>query len=120
MTASALALSALFSTEGFATIGGETVIGGLHGPEQHDHHCGHCFSWLFTRVQGFDHVVNVWATMFDDTTWFVPFLETATGDRLACTSFPARRTYPSIPQAAAFADRPTDYAAWDPTSFEET
>ena len=119
MTASAYSLSALFPSDGFEATG-ETVIGGMHGPEQRHHHCARCLGWLFTRLPALDHVVNVRATMFDDTSWFAPFLETATDERLAWATVPAPRSFPSLPRAAEFGDLIAEYAAWDPSSIEET
>ena len=45
---------------------GETVIGGVHGPELHHHGCAHCLSWIFTRFDALGDVVNVRATLLDD------------------------------------------------------
>lgn len=111
MTASAYSLSALFMTDAFE-VEGETIIGGLHGPEQRHHHCGHCLSWLFTRIAGMEEVVNVRATMFDKTDWFEPFLESSTGEKLVWATVPAQRSYPSLPSAADFPSLMADYAAW--------
>jgi hypothetical protein len=55
-------------------------------------------SWLFTRPEGLDWLVNVRATMLDDPGWCAPFVETMAGEKLpwvattaphGCDRFPA-------------------------------
>ncbi|MFQ6550013.1 GFA family protein [Aestuariibius sp. 2305UL40-4] len=110
MTASAFSLSALFLSEAMA-VEGQTVIGGLHGPEQRHHHCAHCLAWLFTRFTGMDEIVNVRASVFEDLTWFTPFLETATAEKLAWVTLPAGRSYSGFPPDSEFPELMKDYAA---------
>ncbi len=111
MTASAFSLSVLLMTEGLE-VEGETVIGGMHGAEQRHHHCGHCLSWVFTRITGFDEIVNVRATMFDDLTWFAPFIETSTAEKLPWVTLPAEHSFSSQPDAAKFPELMAAYAEW--------
>src|SRR5262245_17051980 len=79
MTASAYSLSVAIPADGFEVVQGEPVIGGLHGASRH-YFCPHCMSWMFTRPEGMDWFVNVRATMFDDTGWYLPFIETWTSE----------------------------------------
>jgi hypothetical protein len=65
LTASAFSLSAAIPVDAFRVTGGDPVIGGLHGPNQH-YFCSYCMSWLFTRPAGLDVLVNVRTTMLDD------------------------------------------------------
>ena len=58
MSASAFSLSAAIPSDAFLVIQGEPVIGGLHGPTRH-FFCAYCMSWMFTRPDGFDAIVNV-------------------------------------------------------------
>ncbi len=81
MSASAFSLSAAIPSEGFAVTKGDPVIGGLHGATRH-YFCPHCMSWMFTRPDGFDTFVNLRPTMLDDCSWFVPFIETMTSEKL--------------------------------------
>lgn len=96
MSASAYSLTAAFPSEGFEVVEGETVIGGLHGA-QHHHFCGWCMSWMFTRVEGFDFFVNVRPTMFGDRSWFSPYIETYTSEKLAWASTTAIRSFEQFP-----------------------
>jgi hypothetical protein len=115
MSASAFSLSVAIPSEGFAVTKGEPVIGGLHGASRH-YFCPHCLSWMFTRPEGMDAFVNLRATMLDDHTWFAPFIETYTSEKLfwATTSavhsfetFPALDRYKGfIEEYVAQADRP--------------
>ena len=99
MTGSAFSLSAMYPTAGFEVTAGEPVVGGLHGPTRHLF-CPHCLSWLFTRPEGAEWLVNVRATMFDEAAAFTPFMETFTDERLAWVATPAKRSFPRFPEAA--------------------
>ena len=99
MTGSAFSLSAMYPAAGFTVTAGEPVIGGLHGPTKH-HFCPHCLSWLFTRPEGADWLVNVRATMFDEAADFTPYMETFTDERLAWVVTPAKRSFPRFPEVA--------------------
>lgn len=93
---SAYSLSAAIPSAGFAVTQGEPVIGGLHGPIRH-YFCDYCMSWLFTRPEGMDWFVNVRATMLDDASGFVPFIETCTSEKLPWATTPARHGFAGFP-----------------------
>ncbi|MCY1010809.1 GFA family protein [Nannocystis pusilla] len=113
MTASAFSLSLLMLSEGFALTAGEPAIGGLHGPNRH-FHCPHCKSWLFTRPDGMDHLVVVRPTMLDDHAWFVPFIETATSEKLPWASTPAKHSFPDLPPPEQYGPLMQEFAARGP------
>jgi hypothetical protein len=96
-------------SEGFIVIKGEPVIGGLHGANRH-YFCAHCMSWVFTRAQGIDQFVNLRPTMLDDASWFVPFIETCTKDKLPWAVTGAVRGFESFPPAAEWAALMVEYA----------
>lgn len=111
MSASAFSLSSLYPAAAFEVTAGEPVIGGLHGSPRH-FFCPHCMSWMFTRPDEVGDVVNVRATLFDDTSGYAPFMETYTVEKLpwAATGathsferFPEPQDYP--PMLKAFAER---------------
>ncbi|MBL9107307.1 MAG: GFA family protein [Myxococcales bacterium] len=110
MTASAFSLSVGVPSEGFAVTQGEPVIGGIHGEARH-HHCPRCKSWLFTRMPGLDWFVNVRATMLDDASWFAPFIETYTREKLPWAATPAVHSFPGLPAMDAFPGLIAEYAA---------
>jgi hypothetical protein len=101
MSASAFSLSVGVLSEGFSITKGETVIGGLHG-DSHHHFCPYCMSWMFTRTEGFDWFVNVRATMLDDRSWFTPYVETWTSEKLPWASTPAVHSYGQVPAFEEF------------------
>lgn len=101
MTGSAFSLSSLYPTTGFEVTAGEPAIGALHGPTRH-YFCPHCMSWLFTRPQGADGLVNVRATMFDEAQAFAPFVETFTDEKLPWVSTPAERSYARFPESSEY------------------
>lgn len=111
MSASAFSLSSLYPAAAFEVTAGEPVIGGLHGSPRH-FFCPHCMSWMFTRPDEVGDVVNVRATLFDDTSGYAPFMETYTVEKLPWATtgaihsferFPEPKDYP--PMLKAFAER---------------
>jgi hypothetical protein len=96
MSGSAYSLSAAIPTEGFAVVDGEPVIAGANAEAGH-HFCPDCMTWMFTRPAGFDFFVNVRPTMFDDTSWYSPFIETYTSEKLAWATTPAAHSYEKYP-----------------------
>jgi hypothetical protein len=103
MSASAYSLTAMFPSSAFAVTQGQTEIGGLHGEHRH-FFCSYCKSWVFTRPNGVDQFVNVRPTMFEDVTWFEPFVETYVSEKLPWAVTPAQRSFDLFPAM-------TDYAA---------
>lgn len=110
MTSSAYSLSAVFPADGFEITLGEPVIGGLHGDIPH-YFCGYCMSWLFTRIPGADWIVNVRVTMFDDVSWFTPFMETCTDEMLPWAKTSARHSFALMPAPEDFMRLTQEYAA---------
>lgn len=101
MTASAFSLSLAVPAEGFAVTEGKPVVGGLHGASQH-FFCPHCLSWVFTRPEGLDWLVNVRSTMLDDARWVVPFIEFWTSEGLPWARTPALHSFETQPDLDAF------------------
>jgi hypothetical protein len=108
MSASAFSLSALFPSSGFAITQGEPVIGGLHGDARH-FFCPHCMSWMFTRPAGMAELVNLRATMLDDASWFAPFIETYTSEKLPWAMTPAVHSYERFPPPEAYSQLVTEF-----------
>ena len=101
MTGGAFSVSAMYPAAGFKVTAGEPVTGGLHGPTKHMH-CPHCLSWVFTLPDQADWLVNVRATMFDDPSDFVPYVETYTDEMLPWAKTPAVRSFPKFPEIAEY------------------
>jgi hypothetical protein len=110
MTASAYSLSLMVPAAGFAVTAGEPELGGLHGATRH-YFCGYCKSWMFTRPEGVADLVNVRATMLDDATWFAPFIETCTAERLPWAATPAVHAFPGFPEPAQYPALLAEFAA---------
>lgn len=113
MTASAFSTTVTLPADALTVLEGEPVIGGLHGEEARHHHCEWCKSWLFTRLPAEYGAINVRATMLDDPSWFAPFMETYTSEKLAWAqtgaahsfeTFPDPSDYPRLMQAFAQAN----------------
>jgi len=112
MSSSAYSLTAIVPADGFAVTKGEPVIGGLHGPDIHHYFCGHCMTWMFTKPEGMDWFVNVRPTLFDDTTWFRPFMETYTSTKLPFAETGAVRSFDTFPDVGQYEGLVKEYAAW--------
>lgn len=103
MSASAYSLTAMIPPEALELTEGETVIGGLKTPGQHHNFCPHCLSWMFTRIDmGGNRFLNLRPTMLDDASWFEPFIETMTAERLPWAMTPARHSYAGFPDMSEF------------------
>jgi hypothetical protein len=113
MSASAFSLSVLLPSAGFEVVEGELEIGGLHGASRH-HHCAYCKSWLFTRPEGLDELVNLRATMLDEHAWLVPWIETCADEGFAWASTGAKHRFPSSPPNDAFGPLMAEFAAQAP------
>ena len=111
MTGGAYAVALTLPGAGFEVTAGEPVIGGLHGEDVRHHHCGHCLSWMFTRpgVGGLD-IVNLRATLLDDATWFAPFVEMWTSEKLPFADTGAAHSFPADPDRSEFPRLVADYA----------
>ena len=110
MSASAFSLSAAFAKEAFTVTEGETAIGGLHGPTRH-FFCAYCMSWMFTRPDGMEQIVNVRTTMLDYPARFPPFLETYTSEKLPWAQTPAVRSFEQFPPMESLEELVTAYRA---------
>lgn len=111
MSASAFSLSAAIPSGGFSVTVGETVIGGLHGDQIHHHHCEWCKSWMFTRIEPERGFVNVRATMFDDASWFVPFVETYASAALPWAKTPAKHSFSEFPSMERYQQLVAEYGS---------
>lgn len=112
MSSSAFSLSAAIPAEGFSVIKGEPVIGGLHGASRH-YFCPHCMTWMFTRPEGMDWLVNLRPTMLDDPAGFAPFIETWTAEKLAFAQTGAVHSYKGLPPMEAYEGLMKEYAEWE-------
>ena len=108
MSGSAFSLSAAIPSAGFEILRGEPVIGGLRNPEQKHFFCPKCMSWLFTRFH--PDFVNVRATMLEDASWFVPFIETWTRTKLPWVNTPAVHRYAEFPPTEDFEKLMAEFA----------
>ena len=113
MAASAYSLSVAVPAPGFEVVRGEPVLGGLHGASG-QYHCPHCKTWLFTKPEGLDELVNVRATMLDDHAWFVPFVETSRAAGFPWANTGAKHTFAGMPDAGAFGPLVAEFAERGP------
>lgn len=112
MTASAFSTTLILPADALEILEGEPVPGGLHGDQARHCHCDWCKSWLFTRLAPEFGAVNVRATMLDDASWFSPFIETQTAERLSWVATPARRSFARFPAPSDFPALIEAFNAW--------
>ncbi len=110
MSSSAFSLSLVLPAGGLQVLTGEPVRGGLRAAAKHMF-CGHCMTWIFTRIDGLDTIVNLRPTMLDDCTWFVPFIETYTDEMLPWAKTPAVRAFAKFPDVSEYEALIRDFAA---------
>jgi hypothetical protein len=108
MSASAFSLSVAIPTPGFEVVHGEPVIGGMRDPQLQHFFCPRCMSWMFTRF--LPEFVNVRATMLEDASWFVPFMETWVKTKLPWASTPAVYSYDEFPPVEDYGKLTSEFA----------
>lgn len=111
MSGGAYSLTAMIPVNGFSVTEGDTVVGGLKGPQLHHHFCPSCMTWMFTRIEGVDAFVNVRPTLLEDPSWFSPFIETMTAEKLDWATTPARHRFEGFPAMEEMPDLLAEYAA---------
>ncbi len=109
MTASASSLSALYPRHRFEVVEGEPVLGGLHGATRH-FFCPYRMSWLFTRPEGLDDLVNVRSTMLENANGLAPFMETYTREALPWAKTPALHSFEGLPPMELYPELLAEFA----------
>ena len=110
MTGSAFSATLTVPSEGFEILAGEPVRGGLRQGVSHHMHCPACHGWVYTTAEGFDWFVNVRATLFDEHSWFAPFVESWTSEKLPWAATGAPRSYERDPEEQEWETLMADYA----------
>ncbi|MBT2185942.1 GFA family protein [Sphingobium nicotianae] len=115
MSASAFSLSSCYMSDQVEILSGEPAIGGLHGPTRH-YFCPHCFSWMFTRPEGMDEIVNLRTTMLDEPPQDKPFLETYTSTALSWVKTGATHSFETFPPVEHYRQLIVEFARTWPTN----
>ncbi|MBE7185866.1 MAG: GFA family protein [Methylobacterium mesophilicum] len=110
MTSSADSLSMTLPASGFRVTEGEPVIGGLYGATRH-FFCSWCMSWMWTRPDGLDWIVNLRPTMLDEPRDFSPFLEVWTEQGFKWAKTPARHSFGQAPPLKAYQELMEEFAS---------
>lgn len=113
MSASAFSLGAMVPANGFKIVKGTPVPRPLPGSKRHHFFCPACMTLIFTKIEGADARVNVRATLCHDSSWFTPFVETMTKDKLTWAVTPAIHSYNAFPSAEEFKRLLTEFADWN-------
>jgi hypothetical protein len=71
-------------------------------PSEHRHFfCRRCRNWLFLPVSGTG-IVNLRATVLDDSSWFAPHVEIFAGNRFPWVCVHARHSFAGMPAPQEF------------------
>ncbi len=96
LSASAYSLAAMFPARG-VSVTGELVTGGLRTQQREHNFCAKCLNLIFTRIKGAHERVNLRVSVFDDLTWFEPFVELMTEQKLSWAQVPAVHSFARLP-----------------------
>ncbi len=110
MSGSAFSTTAMVPTEGFEILSGDPVVGGIKGPRVSHMHCPDCMSWVYSSFGPEMPTLNVRAVMFDDSSWFVPFVESWTDEKLDWVQLGLAHSFPGFPQPEARAALMAEFA----------
>ncbi|GHF43767.1 aldehyde-activating protein [Seohaeicola zhoushanensis] len=116
MSGSAFSTTAMIPVDGFEVVAGEHVVGGLKGDDIHHQHCPDCLSWVFTTFGPERPFVNLRAVMLEDPSWFTPFIETCTAEKLPWAETGAPHSYEAFPPPEAFGPLLAEFAALPTTN----
>lgn len=73
---------------------------------------------MFTRIDGMD-FVNLRPTMLDDSSWFMPFIETYTSEKYSWAKTGAVHSFEQFPPFEAYAGLTREFALWGKRPFAE-
>lgn len=110
MSSSAFSLTAMVPPDGFEVVSGSTVVGGAHSSELEHHGCARCLTWIYTKVSGAP-FVNVRPTLFNNTEWFAPFMETMTSEQLPWVKPMSEHRFERFPPMESLGRLLAEYAA---------
>lgn len=111
MSASAFSLTAVILSEAFEVVQGQPVLGGIRSADTQHFFCDHCMTWMFTRPSALPQIVNVRPSMFDDHTWFRPFMETFTAAKLPWAVTGAVHSFEGFPEQDQYMPLVQEFAA---------
>ncbi len=97
LSASAFSLTAMFPSDGFMHTG-EVVLGGQRHETRQHYFCPTCLNFIFSRILGADHRVNVRVGILDDLSWFEPYVELMTEEKQTWASVPAVHSFSRFPE----------------------
>lgn len=98
LCASAYSLTVMIPATGFS-VSGELVMGGRKSEGRRHYFCPSCMGFVLSRIEGADTRVNLRASVLDDLTWFAPFVEMMTDEKLPWASVPAVRSFTRFPKS---------------------
>jgi hypothetical protein len=96
LTASAFSLTTMFPSDA-VTCTGALITGGLRAPARQHVFCATCLGFIYSKITGADHRINLRSALLENATEFPPFLEVMTRDKMPWATTPARQSYDTVP-----------------------
>ena len=97
LTASAFSLTTMFPSDSFSYTG-ELIKGGLGSGGRAHYYCKSCLGFVFSRIEGADHRINLRTSVLDEAASFEPFVEVMTEEKMPWARVPAVHSFARFPE----------------------
>lgn len=98
-TASAFSLTTMFPAESFHCTG-QVIKGGLHGATRAHYFCASCLNFVYSRIGGAEHRVNLRTSVLNTAAQFAPFIEVMTEEKMPWANIPVVHSFARYPETA--------------------
>ena len=97
-TASAYSLTTMFPADSFQCTGA-LIKGGLRSEAKKHYFCASCLNFIYSRINGAEHRVNLRTSVLNDASQFAPFVEVMTEKKIPWAKVPATHSFPRYPES---------------------
>ncbi|WP_298838551.1 GFA family protein [uncultured Roseobacter sp.] len=95
-TASAYSLTTMFPRESVSCTG-DLIRGGLGAGGKDHYFCQSCLNFIYSQIAGAEDRINLRTSVLDDATYFEPFVEVMTDEKMSWATVPVRHSYARTP-----------------------
>ena len=98
LTTSAFSLTTLFPSDSvFCT--GSLIRGGHRSAPRLHYFCASCLTFIYSRIEGAEHRINLRTSILDDAPLFPPFVELMTVNKMPWAEVPATHSFTHFPES---------------------
>jgi len=97
-SASAYSLTTMFPSDAFEH-SGTLLKGGLGAAGRTHYFCQSCLNFIFSRIDGADHRINLRTSVLDKAASFAPFVEVMTDEKMPWARVPAVHSFAQYPKS---------------------